>query len=38
MPDPDTATERVFYEGDDDVVLGDGNAPWSGFARTAGGV
>jgi pyruvate dehydrogenase E1 component alpha subunit len=32
MPDPATATDRVFYEGDDDLLLGDGNAPWSGFA------
>jgi pyruvate dehydrogenase E1 component alpha subunit len=31
MPDPATATERVFYEGDDDVVLGDGHAPHSAF-------
>jgi TPP-dependent pyruvate/acetoin dehydrogenase alpha subunit len=36
MPDPATATDRIFYEGDEDVVLGDGNAPWSGFARAAG--
>jgi len=32
MPDPATAAEGVFYEGDEDVVLGDGAAPWSGFA------
>jgi TPP-dependent pyruvate/acetoin dehydrogenase alpha subunit len=38
MPDPASATARVFYDGDEDVVLGDGEAPWSGFARTAGGV
>src|SRR5215216_4562340 len=28
MPDPETATDRIFYEGDEDVVLGDGHAPW----------
>lgn len=33
MPDPATATDGVFYEGDEDVVLGDGDAPWSGFAQ-----
>src|SRR4051795_660508 len=32
MPDPATATDRVFYEGDDDLLTGDGDAPWSGFA------
>jgi TPP-dependent pyruvate/acetoin dehydrogenase alpha subunit len=32
MPDPATATERLFYEGDQDLLLGDGDAPWSGFA------
>jgi pyruvate dehydrogenase E1 component alpha subunit len=31
MPDPATATDRVFYEGDDDLLLADGDAPWSGF-------
>jgi TPP-dependent pyruvate/acetoin dehydrogenase alpha subunit len=35
MPDPDTATDRLFHEGDEDVLLGDGNAPWSGFAAGA---
>jgi hypothetical protein len=30
MPDPETATDRLFHEGDD-ILLGDGNAPWSGF-------
>jgi TPP-dependent pyruvate/acetoin dehydrogenase alpha subunit len=34
MPDPDTATDRVFYDGDEEMLLGDGNAPWSGFAGT----
>jgi pyruvate dehydrogenase E1 component alpha subunit len=32
MPDPETATDRLFHEGDEDILLGDGNAPWSGFA------
>src|SRR3954471_23153143 len=31
MPDPATATDRVFYEGDEDLLLGDGNAPYSAF-------
>jgi pyruvate dehydrogenase E1 component alpha subunit len=35
MPDPATATDRVFYEGDEDLLLGDGAAPWSGFATAA---
>jgi len=35
MPDPDTATDRLFHDGPDELMLGDGNAPWSGFA--AGG-
>jgi pyruvate dehydrogenase E1 component alpha subunit len=30
MPDPATATDRLFHEGED-VVLGDGDAPYSGF-------
>jgi pyruvate dehydrogenase E1 component alpha subunit len=33
MPDPDTATDRLFYEGEEPLLLGDGNAPWSGFAE-----
>ncbi|MEA2254220.1 MAG: hypothetical protein QOG35_265, partial [Solirubrobacteraceae bacterium] len=32
MPDPETATDRLFHEGDEDILLGDGNAPWSGLA------
>jgi TPP-dependent pyruvate/acetoin dehydrogenase alpha subunit len=32
MPDPETATDRLFHEGDEEIHLGDGNAPWSGFA------
>jgi TPP-dependent pyruvate/acetoin dehydrogenase alpha subunit len=31
MPDPDTATDRVFA--DEESLLEDGNAPWSGFAN-----
>src|SRR4051794_16957027 len=30
MPDPDTATDRVFA--DAEALLEDGSAPWSGFA------
>jgi hypothetical protein len=29
MPDPDTATDQLFA--DEPVLLGDGQAPWSGF-------
>ncbi len=32
MPDPATATRDAFHEDDADP-LGDGRAPWSGFAR-----
>jgi TPP-dependent pyruvate/acetoin dehydrogenase alpha subunit len=32
MPDPATATDRLFHDGDEELLLGDGNAPWSGFA------
>jgi len=32
MPDPVTATEGVFYEGDEDLLLSDGAAPWSGHS------
>jgi TPP-dependent pyruvate/acetoin dehydrogenase alpha subunit len=35
MPDPAGATDRVFYEGDEDLLLGDGAEPWSGFATAA---
>jgi pyruvate dehydrogenase E1 component alpha subunit len=31
MPDPAAATEGLFYEGSDDLLLGDGAARWSGF-------
>jgi TPP-dependent pyruvate/acetoin dehydrogenase alpha subunit len=34
MPDPDTATDRVFA--DEPALLEDGNAPWSGFAAKGG--
>lgn len=33
MPDPATATDGVFCEGEAEP-LGDGRAPWSGFAQT----
>jgi TPP-dependent pyruvate/acetoin dehydrogenase alpha subunit len=36
MPDPASATDQLFYEPtdpEDDLLLGDGQAPWSGFAR-----
>ena len=35
MPDPDTATHRLFHDDEDEILLGDGNAPWSGFAGGA---
>jgi TPP-dependent pyruvate/acetoin dehydrogenase alpha subunit len=35
MPDPGTATDRLFHEGPDVILLGDGDAPWSGFAAGA---
>jgi len=31
MPDPSTATDGVFCDGEADP-LGDGMAPWSGFS------
>jgi TPP-dependent pyruvate/acetoin dehydrogenase alpha subunit len=31
MPDPATATDRLFHEGDEEILLGDGDAPYSGF-------
>lgn len=34
MPDPATATDDLFHEGPEEIVLGEGNAPWSGFATT----
>jgi TPP-dependent pyruvate/acetoin dehydrogenase alpha subunit len=30
MPDPETATDGLFHEGED-IVLGDGDAPYTGF-------
>jgi acetoin:2,6-dichlorophenolindophenol oxidoreductase subunit alpha len=34
MPDPATATDRLFHPRDaEEVLLEDGQAPWSGFAR-----
>jgi len=36
MPDPTTATDRVFHPRDgDEVLLEDGAAPWSGFQVTS---
>ena len=36
MPDPATATHRLFHDDDEEeILLGDGNAPWSGFAGGA---
>jgi pyruvate dehydrogenase E1 component alpha subunit len=35
MPDPATATDRLFHEDEEELLLGDGNAPWSGHAATA---
>src|SRR4051794_15724254 len=38
MPDPATATDRVFFEPtdpDEDLLLGDGNAPYSAFSGGA---
>jgi pyruvate dehydrogenase E1 component alpha subunit len=33
MPDPATATDRLFHPRDaEEILLGDGRAPWSGFA------
>jgi TPP-dependent pyruvate/acetoin dehydrogenase alpha subunit len=32
MPDPDTATDRLFA--DEPALLEDGNGPWSGFKRS----
>jgi TPP-dependent pyruvate/acetoin dehydrogenase alpha subunit len=31
MPDPATATDRLFFEGGEPEICLDGNAPWSGF-------
>jgi TPP-dependent pyruvate/acetoin dehydrogenase alpha subunit len=31
MPDPATATDRLFYEGEEPILVSDGLAPWSGF-------
>jgi TPP-dependent pyruvate/acetoin dehydrogenase alpha subunit len=35
MPDPATATDRLFHDDEEEILLGDGNAPWSGFAGSA---
>lgn len=37
MPDPSTATDRLFAPRDaEQILLEDGHAPWSGFGRTGG--
>jgi TPP-dependent pyruvate/acetoin dehydrogenase alpha subunit len=35
MPDPGTATDRLFHDREEELLLGDGNAPWSGFGGGA---
>ncbi|MBA3326846.1 MAG: thiamine pyrophosphate-dependent dehydrogenase E1 component subunit alpha [Solirubrobacterales bacterium] len=36
MPDPATATDRLFHPRDaEEILLGDGRGPWSGFAARA---
>src|SRR3954465_12017113 len=35
MPDSETATDRLFHDEGEEILLGDGNAPWSGFAGGA---
>jgi len=38
MPDPESATERVFHPRDaDEILLEDGAAPWSGFVTSSEG-
>jgi TPP-dependent pyruvate/acetoin dehydrogenase alpha subunit len=32
MPDPATAAEGVFHDGEEEILLGDGAAPWSAHA------
>jgi len=36
MPDPATATDRLFHSGEEIITL-DGQAPWSGFAGATAG-
>jgi TPP-dependent pyruvate/acetoin dehydrogenase alpha subunit len=38
MPDPETATDQLFYEGEEELLLLDGNGPWSGFANREEGA
>jgi TPP-dependent pyruvate/acetoin dehydrogenase alpha subunit len=35
MPDPATATHRLFHDGPEEILLGDGEAPYSAFASGA---
>jgi len=37
MPDPATATDRLFHEDEEELLLGDGEAPYSAFAARAAG-
>jgi len=38
MPEPESATERVFHPRDaDEILLEDGAAPWSGFVTSSEG-
>ena len=34
-PIPTTATDRLFHDEGEEILLGDGDAPWSGFAEGA---
>jgi TPP-dependent pyruvate/acetoin dehydrogenase alpha subunit len=38
LPDPDTATDQLFYEGEEEILTLHGNAPWSGFAGAGAGA
>jgi TPP-dependent pyruvate/acetoin dehydrogenase alpha subunit len=37
MPDPATAVDRLFHEDEEELLLGDGQAPYSAFASRAAG-
>ena len=34
-PTPPPPPTGVFHDGEDEILLGDGDAPWSGFAEGA---
>ena len=36
MPDPATATHRLFHDDEEEILLGDGDAPHSAFAEERG--